>query len=82
RTAAAALILGPLGLLTCGLTSIVGVVLGHVSYVRAGRAGGGDRGLALAGVLVAWAFTAFWLVVLLAVSADPDSVATFVNTLF
>ncbi|HOX56093.1 MAG TPA: DUF4190 domain-containing protein [Candidatus Paceibacterota bacterium] len=52
------LVLGCLGILTCGLTSLVGLVLGIIALVRIKKKNGqlGGRGLALAGTIVSAVF--------------------------
>jgi prepilin-type processing-associated H-X9-DG protein len=52
--AVTSLVLGCLGLLTCGITSLVGLVLGFVALSRIKRSNGqlGGQGLALAGTIV------------------------------
>ncbi len=52
------LVLGCLGLLTCGLTSLVGLILGIIALVRISKSKGqlGGQGLALAGTIVSAAF--------------------------
>ncbi|MHC4248421.1 MAG: DUF4190 domain-containing protein [Planctomycetota bacterium] len=52
--AIASLVLGILGLLTCGLTAIVGLVLGIVALVKIGKSRGrlGGQGLAIAGTCI------------------------------
>ena len=52
--AVASLVLGLLGLITCGLTGLVGVVLGFIALSRIKNSGGqiGGRGIALAGTIV------------------------------
>jgi prepilin-type processing-associated H-X9-DG protein len=54
RLAITSLVLGCLGLLTCGITSLVGVVLGLVALVRINRSRGqlGGKGMAVAGTVV------------------------------
>jgi len=56
--AIASLILGCLGLLTCGITSLVGLVLGIIAMVRISKSQGrmGGQGLALAGTIVSAVF--------------------------
>jgi prepilin-type processing-associated H-X9-DG protein len=48
------LVLGCLGLLTCGITSLVGLVLGIIALVRINKSQGqlGGKGVALAGMIV------------------------------
>ena len=54
RLAIASLVLGCLGLLTVGVTSLVGLVLGIIALVRINKSGGqlGGQGLAVAGTIV------------------------------
>lgn len=56
--AVTSLVLGCLGLLTCGITSLVGLVLGIIALVRINKSKGqlGGQGLALAGTIVSAAF--------------------------
>jgi prepilin-type processing-associated H-X9-DG protein len=56
--AIASLVLGCLGLFSCGVTSLVGVVLGIIALVRINKSQGrlGGQGLALAGMIVSVAF--------------------------
>ncbi|MEV4383245.1 DUF4190 domain-containing protein [Streptosporangium sp. NPDC049644] len=62
--AIAALIMGIAGLFVCGLTSIVGVVLGHVSLGQIKRTGEEGRGMAIAGLVLSYFGIACWLAVL------------------
>jgi len=52
--AVTSLVLGCLGLLTCGITALVGLVLGIIALVRINKSNGqlGGRNLALAGTIV------------------------------
>jgi prepilin-type processing-associated H-X9-DG protein len=52
--AVTSLVLGCLGLLSCGITALVGLVLGIIALVRINKSNGqlGGRGLALAGIIV------------------------------
>ena len=63
--AVASLVLGILGLFSCGLTALVGLVLGiaGLSKIRASQGALGGRGLAIAGISVSVAFILFGLVV-------------------
>jgi prepilin-type processing-associated H-X9-DG protein len=56
--AVASLILGILGLFTCGTTALVGLILGIIAMVRIRNSGGrtGGSGLALAGTIVSAVF--------------------------
>ncbi|WP_326638422.1 DUF4190 domain-containing protein [Streptosporangium sp. NBC_01755] len=62
--AIAALIMGIAGLFLCGLTSIVGVVLGHISLGQIKRTGEEGRGMAVAGLVLSYFGIACWLAVL------------------
>lgn len=52
------LVLGCLGLLTCGITSLIGLVLGIIALARINKSQGqvGGQGIALAGMIVSGAF--------------------------
>ncbi|MDP9861926.1 MULTISPECIES: DUF4190 domain-containing protein [Streptosporangium] len=62
--AIAALILGIVGLFSCGVTSIVGIVLGHISLGQIKRTGEEGRGMGVAGLVLSYFGVACWLVVL------------------
>jgi hypothetical protein len=59
--AVASLILGLTGFITCGFTSILAVVFGHVSLGQIRRDGTDGHGMALAGTLLGWFLTGAWL---------------------
>lgn len=59
----AALIMGIAGLFFCGLTSIVGVVLGHISLGQIKRTGEEGRGMAIAGLVLSYFGILCWLLV-------------------
>lgn len=63
--AVAALIMGIAGLFICGLTSIVGVVLGHISLGQISRTGEEGRGMAIAGLVLSYFGILCWLGVVL-----------------
>jgi hypothetical protein len=52
--AIASLVVSLAGLFTCGLTSIVGAILGHVARKQIRERGDGGDGLALAGIITGW----------------------------
>ena len=54
RLAIVSLVLSLAGLITYGLTSIVGIALGHIARVQIARTGEQGAGLALAGLLVGY----------------------------
>ncbi|GAA3550890.1 hypothetical protein GCM10022419_033980 [Nonomuraea rosea] len=59
--AIAALVTGLTGFLTCGFTSILAVIFGHVSLSQIRRDGADGRGMALAGVILGWVLTGGWI---------------------
>ncbi|SDZ47043.1 protein of unknown function [Amycolatopsis xylanica] len=48
------------GLLTCGLASIAGVIMGHIAYSQAKRGESGGEGMALAAIIVGYVMLALW----------------------
>ena len=56
--AVASLVLGILGLFTCGATALVGLILGIIAMVKVSNSGGAlrGRGIALAGIIVSGVF--------------------------
>jgi Domain of unknown function (DUF4190) len=52
--AIASLVLSLCGLLTCGVTSLIGAILGHVSRRQIRERGEGGDGMALAGIVTGW----------------------------
>ncbi|GIH94979.1 DUF4190 domain-containing protein [Planobispora siamensis] len=63
--AVAALVMGIAGLFVCGITSLVGIVLGHVSLGQIKRTGEEGRGMAIAGLVLSYFGVACWVIVLL-----------------
>ncbi len=59
-----ALVLSCVGLATCGVTAIVGVIFGHIAMGRIKRGEEDGRGMALAGVIVGYVVIAGWLLYL------------------
>jgi len=60
--AAAALLLGALGLFLFGFPSILGLIVGHVACGRGNRRAG-DRRIAIAGLVLCYAGIAVWAAV-------------------
>src|SRR5690349_7624101 len=58
--AVAALVLGIVGIVTCGALSILAVIFGHVSYSQIKRTGEEGRGMAVAGIVLGWIPIALW----------------------
>jgi hypothetical protein len=52
--AIASLVLSLCGLLTCGITSLIGAILGHVSRRQIRERGEQGDGMALAGIVTGW----------------------------
>jgi len=63
-----------LGTLLVGISFILGIIFGHIalSQIRRDPSQQG-RGLALAGVIVGYVFLGIFVLVIIAVAADPDS---------
>jgi hypothetical protein len=67
--AIASLVCSLMGLFTCGLSAVVGVVLGHIGYSQVRRSHGRQHGegLALAGFVIGYlvilGYAALWLLV-------------------
>ena len=59
--AVASLVLGIIGLVFCGLTSIPGVICGHVAIARIKRTGEEGHGLAVAGLVMSYITIIMWL---------------------
>lgn len=60
--AIAALVTGLTGFITCGFTSILAVVFGHVALTQIRRDGTDGHGLALAGLILGWILTGLWII--------------------
>ncbi|QYC40743.1 hypothetical protein Nocox_15640 [Nonomuraea coxensis DSM 45129] len=52
--AVASLVLGIVGMISCGLTSIIGVILGHIALARIKRSGEEGQGMAVAGLVTSY----------------------------
>jgi hypothetical protein len=52
--AIASLVCSLAGILTCGVTALIGAILGHVARKQIRERGDGGDGLALAGVITGW----------------------------
>jgi hypothetical protein len=58
--AIASLVCAILGLFTCGLSSIVGAILGHVARKQIAERNEGGDGVALSGIIVGWIVTVLY----------------------
>ncbi|MEU6035675.1 protein kinase [Actinomadura sp. NPDC047616] len=78
-TAICALILGVVGLLTCGLSSIPAIIFGHLGWNQTRRAGQKGLGMAAAGIACGWVMVGIWLLIGLAflISDDSSTSGTF-----
>jgi hypothetical protein len=61
--AVASLILGIVGLLTCGATSIVGVILGHIALSRIKRTGEEGQGMAMGGLVTSYIMVVVFVII-------------------
>ena len=72
-----ALVLSCVGLATCGVTAIVGVIFGHIAMGRIKRGEEDGRGMALAGVIIGYVVIVGWVlyaaIILIAIIAAANS---------
>jgi hypothetical protein len=61
--AIASLICSIAGIVTCGVTSLLGAILGHVARRQISQRHESGAGLALAGIIVGWVVTGIWAVI-------------------
>ncbi|MBF8188722.1 DUF4190 domain-containing protein [Nonomuraea sp. K274] len=59
--AVASLVLGIIGLVFCGITSIPGVILGHVALSRIKRTGEEGQGMAVGGLVTSYITVVIWV---------------------
>ncbi|WP_052424207.1 DUF4190 domain-containing protein [Nonomuraea candida] len=59
--AVASLVLGIIGLVSCGVTSILGVIFGHVALNRIKRTGEEGSGMAMAGLVTSYIAVVIWV---------------------
>ncbi|MFI7704828.1 DUF4190 domain-containing protein [Nonomuraea sp. NPDC049480] len=59
--AVASMVLGIVGLAFCGLTSIPGVILGHIALNKIKRTGEEGQGMAVAGLVTSYITVGLWL---------------------
>lgn len=60
--AIASLVLGLTGFVTCGFTSILAVVFGHVALGQIRRDHTDGRGMAIGGLVLGWILTGLWII--------------------
>jgi Domain of unknown function (DUF4190) len=59
--AIAAMILGILGFFTCGVTSVLALIFGHIASGQIKRTGENGQGMALTGIILGWLLTGLWI---------------------
>ncbi|MFC4007529.1 DUF4190 domain-containing protein [Nonomuraea purpurea] len=59
--AVASLVLGIIGLIFCGLTSIPGVILGHIALNKIKRTGEEGHGMAMGGLVTSYITVVLWI---------------------
>src|SRR5262245_29220496 len=62
--AIASLVCSVVGIATCGVTAVVGAILGHVARRQIRTSGEDGDGMALAGIIIGWILTGIFLVIL------------------
>jgi hypothetical protein len=55
-------VLAVVGLVMCGVPSILGVIFGHVAMGQIKRTGEEGRGMAIAGLVISYAAIVIWIV--------------------
>lgn len=82
--ATASMILGIVGILFCGATSILAVIFGHVAHSQIRNTGEGGHGMAIAGLILGYLAVAlwlfYWLVVVILWGAAIGSLETSTST--
>ncbi|GLZ09001.1 hypothetical protein Acsp03_64670 [Actinomadura sp. NBRC 104412] len=61
--ATASMVLGIIGIVFCGFTSILAIIFGHVAQSQIKRTGEGGAGMATAGLVMGYIVTAIWIVI-------------------
>lgn len=59
--ATASMVLGIIGIFSCGLTSILAIIFGHVAHSQIKRTGEGGSGMATAGLVLGYLLTVGWI---------------------
>ncbi|MDL4773443.1 DUF4190 domain-containing protein [Actinomadura xylanilytica] len=60
--ATASMVLGLVGFFSCGFTSILAIIFGHVSHSQIKRTGEGGAGMATAGLILGYIMTVGWII--------------------
>ncbi|GAA0246410.1 hypothetical protein GCM10009527_048870 [Actinomadura nitritigenes] len=61
--ATAAMVLGLIGIVSCGTTSILAIIFGHVAQSQIKRTHEEGQGMATAGLILGYIVTGLWLIV-------------------
>lgn len=61
--AVASMVLGLIGILFCGFTSILAIIFGHVAQSQIKRTGEGGGGMATAGLILGYIVTGVWVLI-------------------
>lgn len=61
--ATASMVLGLIGIVFCGFTSVLAIIFGHIAHSQIKRTGEGGAGMATAGLVLGYLVTAGWLIV-------------------
>jgi hypothetical protein len=61
--ATASMVLGLIGIIFCGFTSILAIIFGHVAQSQIKRTGEGGSGMATAGLVLGYIVTVGWIIV-------------------
>jgi hypothetical protein len=61
KLATSALVCSLVGLVSCGLSAIAGIVMGHLAYGRASRGETGGLGVATAAFICGYVILALWV---------------------
>ncbi|MEW2357859.1 DUF4190 domain-containing protein [Spirillospora sp. NPDC029432] len=59
--AVASMVLGLIGIVFCGFTSILAIIFGHVAQSQIKRTGEGGAGMATAGLVLGYIMTGIWV---------------------
>ncbi|MGH3244166.1 MAG: protein kinase domain-containing protein [Spirillospora sp.] len=68
-----AVVMGGVGLITCGLPSIPAIIAGHLAWARLRRSGERGLGLAVTGIALGWVMVAFWALVAFGAALPDDT---------
>jgi hypothetical protein len=61
--ATASMVLGIIGIVFCGFTSILAIIFGHIAQSQIKRTGEGGGGMATAGLVMGYIVTVIWVII-------------------